>query len=177
MLSDGSFYLPHGTQHYFRAGNRASAPNFGWTLVGKPSTSALRPAKGRPEFDAFPIRIRPKSTPEASSPARQHCCTTQGNYCVQRLFIIARRQHAGTVAQTPSRSGLVTVCYWMVRFTCERSPPTCIHNRADPPTLDADLRGSSEALPQTGPPGSGYASGPYPGSRVCCTQRPSTLGL
>jgi hypothetical protein len=51
------------TQYCFRAGNRNSGPEFGWILIGKTSTSALRPAFGLPErrFSGFPTRIRQTS--------------------------------------------------------------------------------------------------------------------
>ncbi len=41
--------LQYVTQQCFRAGNLASGPDFGRILVGKASTSALRPASGRQE--------------------------------------------------------------------------------------------------------------------------------
>ncbi len=70
-----------GPQNPFKkvqAGNQVSGPDFGRILVGKVSKSALRQTEGRPEadFDAFPIRIRPKSGPEARFPARRHYCVT-----------------------------------------------------------------------------------------------------
>ncbi len=50
-----------------------------------------RPHTGRPkagkraDFEALPIRIRPKSGPEARCPTRKHYCVTQGNLC--QMFI------------------------------------------------------------------------------------------
>jgi hypothetical protein len=55
------------TQWCFRAGNRPSGPDFGWTATGKALKSALRPSEGRPEgqFWRFPgsspAKIRPGS--------------------------------------------------------------------------------------------------------------------
>ncbi len=41
--------LPYVTQQCFRAGNRASGPDFGWILSRASVTIGLRPAEGRPE--------------------------------------------------------------------------------------------------------------------------------
>ncbi len=56
----------------FRAENRACGPDFGRILIGKTSKSAGR----RADFEAFPIKIWPKSGPKPRFPGRKHFCVT-----------------------------------------------------------------------------------------------------
>ncbi len=59
-----------------RARYRSSGPGFGRILIGKASKLALRPAGRRADFQALPIRIRPKSSLGVRFPARMHFCVT-----------------------------------------------------------------------------------------------------
>ncbi len=73
--------IPYATQQCFRAGDRASGPDFSRILIRKASKSALRPKAGRrADLDVFPTRIRPRSGPEAQYPARKYYCVTESTY-------------------------------------------------------------------------------------------------
>ncbi len=80
---------PNETKHYvtrwcFRAGNRASGPDFGRIAIGKTFKSPLRPVEGRPEGrfwgfpDQNPAEIKPGGP--IRSVAWKHFCATEGNF-------------------------------------------------------------------------------------------------
>ncbi len=75
------FVLPYVTQESFRPEiclpGRISAGFLSGKLQHRPS--GWPKAGRRPDFEAFPIRIRPKSGPEDRSPPRKHYCVTSGN--------------------------------------------------------------------------------------------------
>ncbi len=57
---DGALYV---TQYCFQAGNLASGPDFGRTLIGKASKSALWSAVGRPEGRFWVFRLESGRNP------------------------------------------------------------------------------------------------------------------
>ncbi len=70
--------VPYVTQWCCRIGNRHSGSDFGGFY--RESLKFGPPADRRPEgadSEAVPIRIPPKSGPEARFPARKHLCVTQ----------------------------------------------------------------------------------------------------